>query len=49
MAFIFLDKDIIKKNYNYNDQTKTGICRNNMVPTQEKACVEIRMNTENSN
>ena len=30
-------------------QTKTGICRRNMVPAQKKACGEIRKNTENWN
>ena len=48
MAFHFLDK-VYEKNYNYNDQTETGICRSNMVPAQEKACVEIRKDTENCN
>ena len=48
MAFHFIDKDIMRK-LNYNDKTKTEICRNYMVPTQEKACVEIRKNTENCN
>ena len=45
MAFHFLDE----KNYNYNNQTKTGICRNNIVPVQEKTCVEIRKNTQIAN
>ena len=44
-AFHFLDE----KNYNYNDQTKIGTCRSNMVPAQERGCVEIRKNTENCN
>ena len=36
MAFHFLDKDkkYDEKNYNYNDQTKTGICRSNMILAQ---------------
>ena len=38
-----------EKNYNYNDKTKIGICRSNMVPTLENACVEIGKNTDNSN
>ena len=37
MAFHFLDNDMIKKNYNYNDQIKTGICKSNMVPAQRKS------------
>ena len=49
MAFNFLNKDMMKKNYNYNDQTKIGIFRSNMVPAQEKARAEIRKNTENCN
>ena len=49
MAFHFFRKRYDEKNYKYNDQTKTGICRSNMVPTQEKACFEIRKNTENCN
>ena len=38
-----------EKNYNYNDKTKTRICRSNTVSSQEKTCVEIRKNTETSN
>ena len=49
MAFHFLDKDMMKTFYNNNDQTKTRICRSNIVPAQEKACVEIRKTTENCN
>ena len=45
MAFHFLDKVMMRK-YNHNDQTKTGICKSNVVPIKEKPCVEIRKNTE---
>ena len=30
-----------EKNYNYNDQTKTGICRSNMGSAQEKHLLEV--------
>ena len=43
--FHFLDKDMMRKNCYYNDKNKTGICRSNMIPSQEKACgVEIGKN-----
>ena len=49
MAFHFLDKDMMRNMITsmfFFYQTITGICRSNMVPAQEKACVEIRKNTE---
>ena len=48
MAFPFLYR-YGEKNYNFNYQTKAGICRSNMVPTQEKTCVETKKNAENIN
>ena len=47
MAFHFLDKDMMRKNYNYNKMTKTRIYRSSMVPAQEKGYIEIQKNTEN--
>ena len=43
MAFHFLDKDkkYDEKNYNYNDQTKTGICRSNMILAQERHVLKL--------
>ena len=49
MAFNFLDKDMMRKNKIFHDQIKTRICRSNMVPEKEKACVEIKKNIENCN
>ena len=40
LAIHFLDKDMIRNFFNYN-QTKTGICKSNMATEQEKICVEI--------
>ena len=37
-AFYFQDMTIDEKINNYNDETKTELCRSNMVPAQEKAC-----------
>ena len=40
MALHFLDT-YDNRNYNYNYQTKTGICRSNMVPAQEKHVLKL--------
>ena len=36
MTFHFLDKDMIKKNNDFDDLAITGICRSYMIPLQEK-------------
>ena len=48
MAFHFLDR-YDENSYNYNDQTKTGMCRSNMFHVQENTCVEIGKNAKNNN
>ena len=45
MAFNFIDKDM-RKIITTMIRPKTRICRRNMVPAVEKACVEIKKNRE---
>ena len=37
-GFFPLPSDMVEKNYNYNDQTKTRICRSNMARTRKSMC-----------
>ena len=49
MAFHFLDTNMMKKITTSMIIIKTGICRNNMIPSQDKGCVNIGKNIENGN